>query len=151
MFLRCRSESLLMFRCVNPCEPHYSLLFAAYQDYDGIAVGNADHSRGERFSAGGSDEREDEQREETASKLQISFHSIHRKKKGSRDLPKRNRYASGINFSIAYWRSVFDQSRLPAQSHTIWPAPSIMNVAGMLRTSYSELIWLLWSNSTGKS
>ena len=79
-------ESLLMFRCVNPCEPYYSLLLAAYQDYDGIAVGNADHSRGERFSAGGSDEREDEQREETASKLQISFHSIHRKKKGSRDL-----------------------------------------------------------------
>src|ERR1700730_2985969 len=151
MFLRRRSESLLMSGCVNPCEPYYSLLLAAYQDYDGIAVGNADHSRGERFSAGGSDEREDEQREETASKLQISFHSIHRKKKVPATCAKRNRYASGINFSIAYWRSVFDQSRLPAQSHTIWPAPSIMNVAGMPSTLYSELTWLLWSKSTGKS
>src|SRR6266852_3042883 len=82
MLLRCRPESLLMFRCVNPCEPYYGLLLAAYQDFDGIAVGNADHSRGERFGARGGDECEDDQREETPSKLQISFHSIHRKKKG---------------------------------------------------------------------
>src|SRR5689334_11563886 len=115
-----------MFRCVNPCEPYYGLLLAAYQDCDGIAVGNADYSRGERFGAGGGDEREDEQREETASKLQISFHSIHRRRKGADLAPREAPYASGISFWIAYWRSVFDQSRLPAQSHTISPAPSIM-------------------------
>src|SRR5216683_3108033 len=136
MLPRCRSESLLMFRCVNTCEPYYGLLPAAYQDCDGIAVGNADHSRGERFSAGGGNEREDEQREETASKLQISFHSIHRRRKGSDLAPSKIPYARGISFWISFFMFVFYPSKLPTQSPPISPAPFKMNVAGMPTTLY---------------